>query len=116
MPGLTIMLRRFLVCLPLLVGACRSPQGGGAVPVITPDASLPLAGGAAISFDDVFWSPGLAKIISPAGQGGLHIVDPDSAADTAVAAAAGVYTATASASFVFAVNRGSRTVYVVDPA
>jgi hypothetical protein len=98
-----------------------------ATPVALSPVALPGPAGG-IGFDDLRWSAALHALLVPAGRTGrLDLVDPERGAVTSVEGfstapewtrghADGTTSADAGAGLVFAVDRGSRTVAVVDPA
>jgi hypothetical protein len=111
----------------LVVATCGAKVGKPSPGAPTPTA-IALPGGAGeIGFDDMGFARGLRKVIVPAGRtGNLVLIDPDTRAITAIAgfttssAGAGHGDGTTSADegggLLFASDRSTRRLAVVDPA
>ena len=93
-------------------GMCDVPTSGETV-TVTPVA----LGGTPASYDDLRYSPELKKVVAaPSGTGQISLVDPDSLAVQMLPAPRGVYSADASASTVYAADRGSNHILAIDIA
>jgi DNA-binding beta-propeller fold protein YncE len=108
-------------CLALLAGCgnhllppgtCAIATNGLAVGV----ASVPLPGGGG-SFDDLRYSPELAKVVAaPHGTQLVSLIDPDTLAIQQVPAPPGVEAADASATTVYAADRANQRIVAIDIA
>ncbi|HEU0033469.1 MAG TPA: hypothetical protein VFQ53_22715 [Kofleriaceae bacterium] len=113
---------RVVSCLLLVAAACGNdlPPPGECV-VATGDGeatavNVPLVGRAA-GFDDVRYSPQLGKVVAaPEGTGRVFLVEPDSMATTQIAVPGGVASADASATTVYAADRGNDRIVAFDAA
>lgn len=111
-------------------GACLVAQGGdGGDGALTQVATLELPHGApGIGFDDLRFSPALGRVLVPAGRSGrLDLVDPESGAFDDVPGFSeqptysgghddGVTSADAAHGVIFATDRTTRRLAVIDPA
>jgi len=90
-------------------GTCEAPPGTG-----TPElVDVPLIGRG--GYDDLRFSPQLGKVIAaPSGTGQLFIVDPDTLASTPAQVPVGVASADASATTVYAADRGGDQIIAID--
>jgi hypothetical protein len=113
-----------VIALAQLACTAKLAKPSVSAPAATP---IPLPDGAGgIGFDDLGFAPGLHRVLAPAGgTGNLDLVDPDTRAVTAIpgfsksSGGAGHGNGTTSADegggFLFASDRDTRTVNVVDP-
>lgn len=94
-------------------GDCSLPTAAIDPPVAEP---IPLTGASA-SFDDLWFSAALDRVIAvPQGSGSVYLVDPASAEVHELAELpSGCASADATASHVFVADRGGRRILAVDP-
>jgi hypothetical protein len=93
-------------------GACDAPPSSA-----TPDVTSVSLLGAPASFDDLRYAPDLGRVIAaPEGSGKIFLVDPDSLAVTTIPVPLGVGSADGRAGFVFAADRATAQILVVDAA
>jgi DNA-binding beta-propeller fold protein YncE len=112
-------MHRSFVAVLLAVGACSSDPDGTSVPL--PDGSP------GIGFDDLRWSPSLRRVLAPGGRSGnLALVDPDTAAVTAIGGFSkdgsfdgghdfGATSVDEGRGFLFVTDRTAQELVVVDP-
>jgi len=92
-------------------GTCAAPPGNGAPELV----EVPLLGRG--GYDDLRYAPQLGKVIAaPEGTGQLFLVDPDTLASQPVQVPAGVASADASATTVYAADRGNDRIVAIDAA
>lgn len=104
-----------LVALIVALLSCGTGQDGTNIPAEARVVELP---GAAdeIDFDDIVYSPQLQRVLVPARESGLYLVEPDSGAATHLPAAGSVASADAGRGLLFLADRSERTITVVNPA
>jgi hypothetical protein len=86
----------------------QPPPGAGIV-------ELPGASGE-IDFDDIVYSPRLHRVLVPARDSGLYLVDPDNATATRVPAAGSAASADEGRGLLFVADRSAGTITVINPA
>ena len=110
---------RFL-CLAALASCGNTLPSPGMCEVATDGKTVdvtPVALGSPASYDDLRYSPELKKVVAaPHGTGQISLVDPDSLAVQTLPAPRGVYSADASATMVYAADRGSDQILAIDIA
>ncbi len=103
----------------LVLAACgngRNGSGqGGNVPAGVRVVELP---GAAdeIGFDDIVYLPRLQRVLVPARDSGLYLVDPDRATATRLEGTGSVASADEGRGLLFLADRTKRTLTIVNPA
>ena len=109
--------RRALALAALAGGALAACGGGdeGAVAAAAQVVALPGAA-AEIDFDDIAYSNRLRRMLVPARESGLYLVEPNSGKATRLSRGGSVDSADEGRGLVFALDRGEQTITVVDPA
>lgn len=104
-----------LVPMMLLLPSCGTADDDGQVAPEALPVDLP---GAAekIDFDDIVYSPQLRRVLVPARQSGLYLVDPDSGRATRIQHPGDIASADEGRGLLFLADRAAGTVTVVDPA
>jgi hypothetical protein len=94
------------------------PPGACAVPATNRTVDVdPVALGGPAGFDDLRYSPQLGQVVAaPLGTGRIGLVDPASLAVTSLSAPTGVASADASATTIYAADRGQRRIVAIDVA
>jgi hypothetical protein len=131
-----VLLALFAAALVLLAGSCHdsATAGEGAQPKAISSSTAPApetiplpSGEGGIGLDDLRYSPALRKVLAPAGRtGNLDLVDPSTGAVTIISGfgATGSYagghgdgttSVDEGAGYLFAIDRTSKKVDVVDP-
>jgi len=92
-------------------GTCEAPPGSGAPELV----DVPLIGRG--GYDDLRFSPQLGKVIAaPEGTGQLFLVDPETLENQPLQVPVGVASADASATTVYAADRGNDRIVAIDVA
>lgn len=104
----------------LVLAACGTGQGGtgqggGNVPAGAHVLELPSAADE-IDFDDIVYSPRLQRVLVPARDSGLYLVDPDRATATRLEGTGSVASADEGRGLLFLADRTKRTLTIVNPA
>lgn len=104
-----------VVAMMLVLSACGTGQDGANLPAEARVVELP---GAAdeIDFDDIVYSPRLQRVIVPARQSGLYLVEPDTGTATRLPAPGNVASADEGRGLLFLADRSERTITVVNAA
>ncbi|MDP9419890.1 MAG: hypothetical protein M3P53_07060 [Actinomycetota bacterium] len=103
-----------LVVILLVLAGCGPGQDDADVP---PGARVIELPGAAddIDFDDIVYSPALQRVLVPARESGLFLVEPDSGTATRVEHSGSVASADEGGGLLFLADRAGRTITAVDP-
>ncbi len=109
-----VTVRSLLVVILLVLAGCGPGQDDADVP---PGARVIELPGAAddIDFDDIVYSPALQRVLVPARESGLFLVEPDSGTATRVEHTGSVASADEGGGLLFLADRAGRTITAVDP-
>jgi DNA-binding beta-propeller fold protein YncE len=110
-----LTVRSLLVVILLVLAGCGPGQDDGDVPREARVIELP---GAAdnIDFDDIVYSPALQRVLVPARESGLYLIEPDSGNATRVQRSGSVASADEGRGLLFLADRSGGTISVVDAA
>ncbi len=110
-----VSVRSLLVVILVVLAACGPGQDDADVP---PGARVIELPGAAddIDFDDIVYSPALQRVLVPARESGLYLVEPDSGNATRVQHTGSVASADEGRGLLFLADPSKRTISVVDAA
>ena len=108
-------LRVLAVPMILVLSTCGTAQDDGNVSSEARPVELP---GAAenIDFDDIVYSSQLERMLVPARESGLYLVEPDSGTARRVEHPGSADSADEGRGLLFVADRAARTITVVDPA
>jgi hypothetical protein len=110
-----VAVRSLLVVILLVLAGCGPGQDDGDVP---PGARVIELPGAAddIDFDDIVYSPALQRVLVPARESGLYLVEPDSGNATRAQHTGRVASADEGRGLLFLADRSEGTISVFDAA
>jgi hypothetical protein len=103
-----------LVLAVVTLAGCTLDDDGSEVDPTATVVELPGAA-ADIDFDDIAYSAELRRVLVPAGDSGVYLVEPDTAEATRVGGASSVDSADAGEGVLFVLDRSKEQISVVDP-
>ena len=104
-----------LIAVLVLLAGCSSRPDDPNPPPGSRVVELPGAAGS-IDFDDIAYSPRLQRVLVPARDSGLYLVDPDSAIATRVPTPGSVASVDEGRGLLFLADRSAHKINVLDPA
>ncbi len=104
-----------VVALILVLAGCGSGTDDTELPAEARVVELPGAAGQ-IDFDDLVYSPRLQRVLVPARDSGLYLIDPDTATASRVPGTASVASADEGRGTLFLADRSASTLTAVNPA
>jgi hypothetical protein len=114
--GLPVIRRLYLLLIAVLLvlAGCSTRQDNPNPPPGSRVVALPGAAGS-IDFDDIVYSPQLQRVLVPARDSGLYLVDPDSATATRVPTPGSAASADEGRGLLFLADRSARKINVLNP-